>query len=144
MEMIKIHTDGGARGNPGPAAIGVAMGAPVNKGYSAYIGKATNNEAEYSAVIFALKKLLALMGKKKTKTAHVHIFMDSELAVNQLGGQWKIEGETLIPLFVQIHNLAIDFGEISFEHVPREKNKEADALVNEALDRATGEGSLFK
>ena len=81
---IKIHTDGGARGNPGPAALGVVIGAPFNKNYSQYLGKKTNNEAEYEGVVFALGKLKALVGKNKTKEAEVEIFMDSELAVKQL------------------------------------------------------------
>lgn len=141
--MITIYTDGGARGNPGPAALGVVIGAPVNKGYSKYLGKRTNNEAEYEAVIFALEKLKALLGALKCKTLKVLFKMDSNLAVQQLSGKWKIEGKTIIPLFVKIHNLRMDFGELVFEHIPREQNKEADALLNQELNKHTHEEGLF-
>lgn len=140
---ITIHTDGGSRGNPGPAALGVAMGAPINKGYSKYLGKKTNNEAEYEAVIFALGKLKALLGLKKCKELKVIFKMDSDLAVQQLSGYWKIEGKTIIPLFVKIHNLRMDFCGLEFHHVPREQNKEADALVNQELNKHTHEEGLF-
>ncbi len=143
QEQITIHTDGGSRGNPGPAALGVAMGAPIHKGYSKYLGKKTNNEAEYEAVIFALAKLKALLGTKKCKTLKVAFKMDSDLAVQQLSGKWKIEGKTIIPLFVKIHNLRMDFADAEFEHIPREQNKAADALVNLELDKHAHEGGLF-
>jgi ribonuclease HI len=142
-EQIIIYTDGGSRGNPGPSALGVAMGAPINKGYSKYLGKKTNNEAEYEAVIFALGKLKALLGTKKCKDLKVIFKMDSDLAVQQISGRWKIEGKTIIPLFIKIHNLRINFGELEFEHVRREQNKEADALVNQELDKHSHEGGLF-
>jgi len=142
-EQIIIYTDGGSRGNPGPSALGVAMGAPINKGYSKYLGKKTNNEAEYEAVIFALGKLKALVGTKKCKELKIIFKMDSSLAVHQLSGKWKIEGKTIIPLFIKIHNLRMDFGELEFEHVRREQNKEADALVNQELDKHSHEGGLF-
>ena len=143
QNQITIYTDGGSRGNPGPAALGVAIGAPLNKGYSKYLGKKTNNEAEYEAVIFALAKLKALLGSKKCKTLKVIFKMDSDLAVQQLSNQWKIEGKTIIPLFVKIHNLRMDFNEVEFSHIPREQNKEADALVNQELDKHGHEGGLF-
>ncbi len=143
QEQITIHTDGGSRGNPGPAALGVAMGTPINKGYSKYLGKKTNNEAEYEAVIFALAKLKALLGTKKCKTLRVAFKMDSDLAVQQLSGKWKIEGKTIIPLFVKVHNLRMDFAGIEFHHIPREQNKDADALVNSELDKHAHEGGLF-
>jgi len=140
---ITIHTDGGSRGNPGPAALGVAMGAPINKGYSKYLGKKTNNEAEYAAVIFALAKLKALLGTKKCQTLKVVFKMDSDLAVQQLSNKWKIEGKTIIPLFIKIHNLRLSFGELEFQHIPRDQNKEADALVNQELNKHTHEEGLF-
>lgn len=140
---ITIFTDGGSRGNPGPAALGVAMGPPINKGFSKYLGKKTNNEAEYEAVIFALSKLRALVGKEKCKNLNVLFKMDSDLAVNQLSSRWKIEGSTIVPLFVKIHNLRLDFGKVDFEHVPREENKQADALVNQELNKHTQEDTLF-
>lgn len=140
---IVIYTDGGARGNPGPAALGVVLGKPLDKHYSEYLGEKTNNEAEYEAVVFALKKAKALLGKKKAKETEVEIVMDSELAVKQLSDEYKIESDNIVPLFVKIHNLTLDFKNVSFRHVKREKNKEADKLVNEALDKEEGAGSLF-
>lgn len=137
-EKIVVFTDGGARGNPGPAAIGVviqdAAGRTI-KSYGEAIGEATNNEAEYQAVLFALKKLKALLGKKKTKGMSVEVKMDSEFVARQLNGEYKIVEEHLWPFFMKIWNLKMDFGKIRFAHVPREKNREADRMVNEALDR---------
>ena len=143
MKLI-IYTDGGARGNPGQAAIGIFVadekGAAIKK-YSQYLGEKTNNEAEYEAIIFALKKVKALFGKEKIKKMEIEIRSDSELIVNQLNHQFKIEEEHLQKLFIKIWNMLIDFGEVKFMYVPREKNKEADRLVNECLD---GEASTQK
>ena len=144
MAKIKIHTDGGARNNPGPAALGVVIGLPISKNYSSYLGKKTNNEAEYEAVIFALKKLKALVGKNKTKDLEVEVFMDSQLAVRQLSYEYKIESPNIVPLFIKIHNLRLSYKEVIFTHIPREKNKDADKLVNMELDKHTHVGdSLF-
>lgn len=146
MENITIFTDGGARGNPGPAAIGFvikdASGKNI-KGYGEIIGETTNNEAEYCAVISALSKARALFGKEKTKHMSVDVRMDSEFVVRQLNGKYKIEEERFFPLFIKIWNLKMDFRKISFAHVPREKNREADRLVNEALDRENSQGRLL-
>lgn len=142
-KKIQIHTDGGARGNPGPAALGVVIGAPINKGYSQYLGKKTNNEAEYEAVVFALKKLKSLLGKGEVKDLHVEVYMDSDLAVNQLNHKFKVESENIIPLFIKIHNLRLEYGSVHFTHVRREKNKDADKLVNIELDKQEGGASLF-
>ena len=98
------------------------------------IGETTNNEAEYRAVIFALSKAKALWGKEKTRKLAVEIYMDSELVMKQLNGEYKVEEEKLFPFFIKIWNLKMDFGLVTFHHVPREKNREADALVNHALD----------
>ena len=143
MAKIQIHTDGGSRDNPGPAALGVVFGAPISKDYSQYLGKKTNNEAEYEAVIFALKKLKALAGKEKIKELELEIFMDSQLAVKQLNYEYKIESSNIVPLFVKIHNLRLDYKKVSFTHVPRERNKDADKLVNMELDKRVGADSLF-
>lgn len=140
---ITIYTDGGSRGNPGPSALGVVMGMPINKGYSKYLGRKTNNQAEYEAVIFALGKLKSLIGANRCKELKVIFKMDSDLAVKQLSGKWKVEGKTVIPLFVKIHNLRMDFLDVEFNHVPREQNKEADALVNQELDKRTHDAGLF-
>lgn len=137
-DKVIIFTDGGARGNPGPAAIGVVIkdtSGLVIKSYGEAIGDATNNEAEYRAVISALQKVKALLGKDKTKGISMEVNMDSELVVRQLSGVYKIEEERLFPFFIKIWNLKMDYGEVKFRHVPRERNKEADRLVNEALDK---------
>lgn len=137
-EKIIVYTDGGSRGNPGPAGVGVVIcndkGQSIKK-YSQAIGEKTNNEAEYEAVIFALQKIRHLFGKQKTRGMEVEVRMDSELVARQLGGKYKIEEERLFPLFIKIWNLKMDFGNIVFTEVPREKNKEADQLVNEAVDK---------
>lgn len=132
-----IYTDGGARGNPGPAAIGVVVKGPVEiKKYGEYIGQATNNEAEYQAVIFALKKLKQLVGKEKTKSeAEVEIHLDSELLANQLNGEYKIKEKNLQQLFLEVWNLKQDFKSAVFKHISREDNRGADKLVNQALDK---------
>jgi len=142
-EQFIVYTDGGSRGNPGPAALGVVISDSKGntlKAYGEYIGKTTNNDAEYQAVIYALKKIKALIGKKNTKTAKVNVYSDSQLLVNQLNGTYKIKEEHIAKLFIEVWNLKVDFGEVTFSHVPREKNKEADAMVNKALD---SEGSTL-
>ncbi|MDO8536634.1 MAG: ribonuclease HI family protein [bacterium] len=144
-EKIIVYTDGGARGNPGPAAIGAVIAAPSgraspellgrgDKEYGEYIGEKTNNQAEYEAVIFALKKIKQLIGKKNTKETEIEIRMDSELVVRQLLGKYKILEPDLQPLFLEIWNLRLDFKKIDFTHIPREKNRKADRLVNKALN----------
>jgi ribonuclease HI len=144
-EKIIVYTDGGARGNPGPAAIGVVIersGHAIGK-YAESIGERTNNEAEYEAVIFALKKLKHLFGKQKTRDLDVEVRMDSELVSRQLSGKYKITEERFFPLFVKIWNLKMDFGNISFIEIPREQNAEADKLLNEELNRETAQSKLI-
>lgn len=142
-EKILIHTDGGSRGNPGPSAIGAVIeivdGTPaaIVKEYGEYIGHATNNEAEYQAVIFALKKLKQLIGKEKAGKSKIEIHIDSELLERQLNGHYKIESPKIQHLFLELWNLKVDFGEVTFKHILRDKNKEADRLVNAVLDRET-------
>ena len=140
MKKIVIYTDGGSRGNPGPSAIGVIIGA---KTYSELIGVRTNNEAEYQAVIFALKKTKALFGKKVIKTAQVEIKSDSELLIKQLSGEYKILDPKIQHLFLKAWNLKIDFAKVKFTLIPREKNKQADRLVNEVLDSQNRNQTLF-
>ncbi|MFA4817463.1 MAG: ribonuclease HI family protein [Parcubacteria group bacterium] len=132
-EKIIMYTDGGSRNNPGPAAVGVWI-ETLDKKYGEYIGEKTNNEAEYEALIFGLKKLKALLGKNKTRGYEVVCYLDSELVVKQLGHEYKLTEEHIQKLFIQIWNLMLDFGKVAFHHIPREKNKIADSLVNEALD----------
>jgi len=134
---ITIYTDGGTRGNPGPAAIGVVIkkeGQTLKK-YFQFIGEATNNQAEYEAVIFALKKVKLLFGRKKAKTMALEVYTDSELMARQLNHQYKIKEEDLQPLFLKVWNLILNFGQVSFKHILRQQNKEADRLVNQALDK---------
>ena len=137
MKLV-INTDGGSRGNPGDAAIGVIVGSSIISGqtreYGEYIGKTTNNVAEYKAVIFALKKAKALLGSKKAAETEVEVRADSELLVKQMNGEYKIKNEELQPLFFEIWNSKQDFKSVAFKHVPREENKDADRLVNQALD----------
>ena len=131
-----IHTDGGSRGNPGSAAIGVVInGIGDKKEYGEFIGVTTNNEAEYQAVIFALKKLKQLVGSDKAETSGVVFYMDSELLVKQLNHEYKVKEENIQKLFLEVHNLRLDFGKVEFKHVLRGKNIEADKLVNQVLDR---------
>ena len=127
---LEIYTDGGARGNPGPAGIGVVMwsGNELIGTYSKYIGEKTNNQAEYEAV------LLALQQAKRVKAQTIDVYMDSELAVNQLNRKFKIKNSELGSLFIKAWNMMIGFKSVKFHHIPREKNKEADKLVNTAID----------
>ena len=131
MPKFIIYTDGGSRGNPGPSAIGAVVGL---KEYGEQIGRTTNNVAEYSAVIFALKKAKQLLTKKKAEHIDVELRTDSELLVKQLKGEYKIKDRDLQPLFIEIWNLKQDFKSVTFTHITRDKNKKADSLVNKALD----------
>jgi len=146
MKKIIIYTDGGSRGNPGPAAIGTVFcneKGEVFKKYSEYLGEATNNEAEYRAVIFALKKFKQIFGKKLAKNNEIELRSDSELLIRQLNGEYKILEPKIGDLFLKLWNLRIDFKKIKFKLISREKNKEADSLVNEALDYAASSQKLF-
>lgn len=138
MNKIKIFTDGGARGNPGPSGIGVVIEFDgTKKTYREFIGYATNNEAEYKALLFALQKVKLLFGKTKTKSLSAECFLDSELVVKQMNHKYKLNDENIQKFFLQIWNLAVDFGEVKYTHISREKNTEADRLANLALDEAT-------
>jgi len=147
MKKIIIYTDGGSRGNPGKAAIGAVFcngKGQVCKKYSDYLGDDfTNNEAEYFAVVFALQKFKALFGKKLAENTEVEIKSDSELMIKQLGGEYKVLEPKIQELFLKIWNLKIDFKRVKFTLIPREKNKEADALVNECLDKEDRSQKLF-
>lgn len=136
-DTYTITADGGARGNPGPAAVGFTITgpsiAPVEHGE--YIGETTNNVAEYTAAIRALGKLKSLIGAERAKSSSVHVLADSELLVRQMNREYKVKDPDLMQLFVQLHNALLDFGSVSFAHVPRERNRDADRMVNEALDR---------
>ena len=134
-----IYTDGGARGNPGPAGIGAVLYDPLTSSgqvkkiaeVSEYIGKTTNNQAEYKAVIAGLEKAKQLGAKE------AEMYLDSELVVQQLNQKYKVKNKDLAPLFVKIWNLSINFKKVTYQHIPREKNKEADRLANLAMDKGT-------
>lgn len=135
-KKLIIYTDGGARGNPGPAAIGAVLKSvgPQNLAgeivaeISEYIGETTNNQAEYRAVIAAIAKA------KELQAEELEFFLDSELVVKQLNREYKVRDKYLAPLFVKIYNAMMGFKKVTFKHVRREMNCEADRLVNEALD----------
>ena len=135
-QKIDLFCDGGARGNPGPAALGVVIKMPTGKkrSYAQFLGEKTNNEAEYEAAIFGLKKIKQIVGKKNLKETSVVVHADSQLVVRQMQGRYKIENPRLQPLFLSLWNLSLDFGKVEWQSIPREENKEADALVNQALD----------
>lgn len=168
---IIINTDGGARGNPGPAGIGAVIRSADNQiiaEYKQYIGEATNNVAEYKALILALEKALEISGKPSPLTplpsafasssakatedfqkamvdkegegnsaTGLEIRMDSELVVRQMQGRYKIKEPTLKLLAAEVIKLRNHFKNVTFHHIPREQNKEADRLVNEAIDSAS-------
>ncbi|MDO8621789.1 MAG: ribonuclease HI family protein [bacterium] len=128
---VRIFTDGGARGNPGPAGIGVAIqdedGKMIEE-FGDYIGETTNNQAEYRAMIAALERAKVL------GATEVSAFADSELLVKQLHRVYRVKNPGLAPLFVKIWNLAQSFTSCTFQHVRRERNKDADRMVNAAID----------
>jgi len=132
---LSIYTDGGARGNPGPAAVGYVVG---DRKYGETIGHATNNIAEYKAVIFALKKAKHLLGNAESKKTDVLAHMDSQLVCKQMNGEYKIKEPDLQTLFIELWNLRQDFKSVTFIHIPREQNKEADRMVNITLDGKSG------
>lgn len=142
MEQIVIYTDGGSRGNPGPAALGVHI-ETLGKRYGEFLGTKTNNEAEYAAILSAMKKAKSLVGKEKAKRTWLDMRMDSELACRQLNHEYKIENEKLQPLFLAIWNLTLDFGKVTFSHVPRERNTVADAEANKVMDERAKQASLL-
>jgi len=129
---VNIYSDGGARGNPGPAAIGVYIEDKAGKkikSISRYIGETTNNQAEYQAVLAGLAYV------KDLKPEEVTCYLDSELVVKQLNGEYKVKDPDLAEQFIKVWNLQHEFKKIEFKHIRREKNKRADMLVNLALDR---------
>lgn len=128
---LTTYTDGGARGNPGPAAAGIVIkdeNGKTIRAYGVYLGKQTNNFAEYSALLSALQKA------KELGAAEVDCVLDSELIVKQMRGEYKVKEPTLQKLFIQVYNIAQQFKKVSYRHTRRENNKEADAEVNKALD----------
>lgn len=134
-EKVLVWVDGGAINNPGPSAIGVVIKIKKKiKTYAQKIGLATNNQAEYQAIIFALKKLKQLLGKKR-KTAQIIIHSDSELISKQLNGECKITDSELQKLFLQAWNLKLDFPHLKIKLISRKENKLADQLVKQILQK---------
>lgn len=130
-----IYTDGGARGNPGPAGVGVVIydtNKKVVQELGEYIGKQTNNQAEYKALI------LGLVRAKTLGADEVECYLDSELVVKQMQGKYRVKNAKLKPLYAEVVELVKYFEQISYAHVVREKNEEADRLVNEAIDGEMG------
>ncbi|MEA2020234.1 MAG: ribonuclease HI family protein [Patescibacteria group bacterium] len=133
MKELHLYTDGGSRGNPGPAAVGIVLKTAegeILKEKGKSIGKATNNEAEYQALIEGLK--LA----QKYNPQKLICFLDSNLVVNQLNGNWKVKKAHLRKLVFKVREeMAQLLGtRVTFQHISREKNTEADELLNTALD----------
>ena len=126
-----LFTDGGSRGNPGPTAAGIFLCTPDKafiKEIGIYLGKGTNNDAEYKALVIGLKTAM------KCGAKNLACFLDSELIVKQLNGIYKMKNERLRVSFDEIKMLEKNFETISYKHILREKNKKADDLVNEVLD----------
>ncbi len=136
--MITLYIDGGSRGNPGPAGYGVrienADGSLVHEFHES-VGVATNNVAEYRGLLAALQWAVA------HHTGPLRVRSDSELLVKQMRGEYRVKNAGLQPLHAQGRLLVAQLGRVTFEHVPRAKNKEADRLANLAMDQATGNQS---
>jgi ribonuclease HI len=145
MNKLLIYTDGGARGNPGPAACGIVIKNERNEivcKSSKYLSAATNNQAEYEALVLALQKAKGIFKSQKADSKNLECYLDSELVVKHLNHQYKIKDPDLQPLFIKVWNLTLDFDSVKFIHIPREKNKLADELVNKELDNQK-DRSLF-
>lgn len=127
---ILIYTDGGSRGNPGPAASGYVVN---GKSFGKYLGKTTNNVAEYTAIKLALEEARKEAGEHAWETP-VEVRMDSQLAQRQLIGQYRMKNAGLKPIFEEIKILCSKFKSVTFTHIPREENGAADAAVNKVLD----------
>lgn len=132
-----LYADGGSRGNPGPAGAGALVRDEEGKKIvtiSDFLGTTTNNVAEYTGVLRALTELKKLLGSA-AKSASVEARLDSQLIVRQMNGEYKIKHANIIPLARAVQEVASEFKSVTFSHVYREENKEADALANEAMDR---------
>ena len=131
MKTLRLYTDGAARGNPGPAGLGVVIEDDQGmrlRGLCRYIGVATNNRAEYLALLEGLRAV------RDWKPDHLEVYLDSNLVVEQVNGRWKIKHVDLQPLARQVQELLREFPSVTVAHVRREKNMGADALANKAID----------
>jgi ribonuclease HI len=134
VKEVKLYTDGGSRGNPGPSAIGFVimdMGEQIIVKESKYLGITTNNQAEYQG----LKQGLEMC--HKLGFSKINIYMDSLLVINQMKGIYKVKNRDLWPIYDSVREYINNFKHVSFTHVPRELNKLADGMVNECLDEQT-------
>ncbi|NCS32467.1 ribonuclease HI family protein [bacterium] len=133
MIEIKLFTDGGARGNPGPAAAGIVINTPGSEDitFGQYLGEITNNQAEYQALLLGLDKVIQ---EFDAPAVNLSVYMDSELVIKQVTGEYRIKHPNLIPLHANVLDMIKNFAMIQFVHIPRENNKKADAQVNETLD----------
>jgi ribonuclease HI len=133
MTKAIVHVDGGARGNPGPAAAACVISTPEGElvaEHAQLLGHATNNVAEYRALLLGLERA------KQLGVSEVEIVNDSELIAKQINGQYKVKHEAMRPLYLQALTALRDFASWTVRSVPRAQNARADALVNAALDRA--------
>jgi ribonuclease HI len=139
--QFTLYADGGARGNPGPAGAGAVVfdsGGKRVVEVSDYLGVATNNIAEYEAILRGLTKLAEEYLPEHLKESDLTIRMDSKLVIEQLKGNYKVKHPNLVPRYMEVKNLlARSFGKVSFEHVYREKNTDADELANRAMDKGS-------
>ncbi len=137
FDWCVLNTDGGSRGNPGPAGAAFVLSSSdgsVICSAGRYLGEATNNFAEYDALVWGLQVALARGCRA------VEIRMDSELIVRQMTGIYRVKNEGLRPLFVQAQSHIDRFDEVRFVHIPREENADADRLANEAMDTRSAVG----
>jgi ribonuclease HI len=138
MRVLRLFTDGGSRGNPGPAGLGMVIeddqGMRLWGGHR-FVGTATNNQAEYLALIDGLRKVA------EWKPDSLEVYMDSELVVKQVSGRYKVRHADLQPLHRQALRLLQGFPRVDVRHVPRERNHGADALANRAMDEGTGKSA---
>ena len=133
-----IHTDGGSRGNPGPAGAGAVIhdeDGNMVASVSDFLGRRTNNFAEYEAIILALDALIKLVPENRLLQTDVLVKMDSELVVKQMQGAYRVKHPVLKIQQAKLKKLIAVFGNVLFMHIPREQNKDADALANEAMDK---------
>jgi ribonuclease HI len=131
MTTLRLFTDGAARGNPGPAGIGVVIEDDQGmrlQGRSGYIGTATNNQAEYRALIEGLRTVV------QWKPERLEVYLDSQLVVEQLNGRWRIKERTLQELCRQAQELLRTFPSVVVQHIERAKNRGADGLANRGID----------
>jgi ribonuclease HI len=140
MAKFLIHADGGSRGNPGPSGAGALIrdefGNSVGS-VSEFLGERTNNFAEYEAVILAFEALTKLVPRDEREQTEVVVKLDSELVVKQMRKEYKVRHPVLKEQQARLAQVAAAFGTVSFTHVPREENGDADALANEAMDRGS-------